>query len=123
MAFLLRGKFAGARKLLAKKSTFVLLASICSIVLLLAQCYIVRSTWFETGWDVGAMVRVDSPDAMTTYLSQYPNQVFLYGLFCIVADVGSLFGLQSGYLSLVLGGCLCVTLALWFSSQAARSIF
>lgn len=32
MAFLLRGKFAGARKLLAKKSTFVLLASICSIV-------------------------------------------------------------------------------------------
>lgn len=21
--------------------------------LLLAQCYIVRSTWFETGWDVG----------------------------------------------------------------------
>ena len=52
MAFLLRGKFAGARKLLAKKSTFVLLASICSIVLLLAQCYIVRSTWFETGWNI-----------------------------------------------------------------------
>lgn len=123
MAFLLRGKFAGARKLLAKKSTFVLLTSVCSIILLLAQCYIVRSTWFETGWDVGAMVRVDSPDAMTPYLSQYPNQVFLYGLFRIVAYVGSLFGLQSGYLSLVLGGCLCVTLALWFSSQAARSIF
>lgn len=123
MAFLLRGKFAGARKLLAKKSTFVLLVSICSIILLLAQCCIVRSTWFETGWDVGAMVRVNSPDAMATYLSQYPNQVFLYGLFRIVADVGSLFGLQSGYLSLVLGGCLCVTLAVWFSSQAARSIF
>lgn len=122
-AYLLRGKFASARKLLVKKTTFVLLVSACSIVLLLAQCCVVRSTWFETGWDVSAMARVDTPDAMTTYLSQYPNQAFLYGLFRIIAEIGLLFGLQSGYLSLVLGGCVCVTLAIWFSSQVARSAF
>lgn len=122
-ACLLNRKFASSRKLLVRESTFVLLISACSIVLLLVQCYIVRLMWFETGWDVGAMVSIDAPDTMTTYLSQYPNQVFLYGLFRIIGKMGPLFGLQSDYLSLVLGGCVCVTLAIWFSAQAARSLF
>ena len=123
VAFLMRGRFANVRKLLAKESTFALLISLCTIVLLFVQCFIVRSTWFETDWDVRIMARVDAPDTLFPYLSQYPNQAFLYGLFRIVAKMGLLLGLQSSYLSLVLGGCVCVTLAVWFSSQAARSIF
>lgn len=123
IAFLLRGRFANARKLLAKESTFALLISLFTIVLLFVQCFIVRSTWFETGWDVRIMARVDAPDTLFPYLSQYPNQAFLYGLFRIVAKIGLLLGLQSSYLSLVLGGCVCVALATWFSSQAARSVF
>ena len=123
VAFLMRGRFANIRKLLAKESTFALLISLCTIVLLFVQCFIVRSTWFETDWDVRIMARVDAPDTLFPYLSQYPNQAFLYGLFRIVAKMGLLLGLQSSYLSLVLGGCVCVTLAVWFSSQAARSIF
>ncbi len=123
VAFLLRGRFANARKLLAKESTFTLLITLFTIVLLFVQCLIVRSTWFETDWDVRIMARVDAPDTLFPYLSQYPNQAFLYGLFRIVAKIGLLLGLQSSYLSLVLGGCVCVTLAIWFSSQAARSVF
>lgn len=123
VAFLLRGRFVNARKLLAKESTFALLISLCTIALLFVQCFIVRSTWFETDWDVRIMARVDAPDTLFPYLSQYPNQAFLYGLFRIVAKIGLLLGIQSSYLSLVLGGCVCVTLAIWFSSQAARSVF
>lgn len=123
VAFLLRGRFANARKLLAKESAFTLLITLFAIVLLFVQCLIVRSTWFETDWDVRIMARVDAPDTLFPYLSQYPNQAFLYGLFRIVAKIGLLLGLQSSYLSLVLGGCVCVTLAIWFSSQAARSVF
>lgn len=123
IAFLLRGRCASARELLAKKSTFTLLTSLCSTVLLFVQCFIVRSTWFETDWDVRIMAKVDAPDTLFTYLSQYPNQAFLYGLFRVVAKAGSLLGLQSSYLSLVLGGCVFVTLAVWFSSHAARSMF
>lgn len=123
VAFLLRGRFANARKLLMKESTFAFLITLFTIVLLFVQCFIVRSTWFETDWDVHIMAKVDAPDTLFPYLSLYPNQAFLYGLFRIVAKIGLLLGLQSSYLSLVLGGCVCVTLAIWFSSQAARSVF
>lgn len=123
VTFLLRGRFVNVGKLLAKESTFALLISLFTIVLLFVQCFIVRSTWFETGWDVRIMARVDAPDSLSPYLSQYPNQAFLYGLFRIVAKIGLLLGLQSSYLSLVLGGCVFVTLAIWFSSQAAKSVF
>ena len=50
IAFLLRGRCASVRELLAKKSTFTLLISLCSIVLLFVQCFIARSTWFETDY-------------------------------------------------------------------------
>ena len=118
IAFLLRGRCSSVRELLAKKSTFTLLISLCSIVLLFVQCFIVRSTWFETDWDVRIMAKVDAPDTLFTYLSQYPNQAFLYGLFRIVAKAGSLLGLQSSYLSLVLGGCVFVTPLFCFAIAA-----
>lgn len=124
-ASFLRRKRNGANSVLAKRSIFCLLTAVFSVLLLCVQCLIVHSAWFLTGWDVGWMVQVGDPDtdALTSYLSQYPNQLFLYGLFRVIARTGSFLGLQSSYLALVLGGCLCVTLAVWLSSQAASSVF
>lgn len=125
ITFLLRRKWNKAKSALAKRSTFTLLAAASSILLFCIQCSVVRSAWFQTDWDVSWMVQVSDPhaDALASYLSQYPNQLFLYGLFRVIVKIGSLLGLQSSYLTLVLGGCLCATLAVWFSSQAATSVF
>lgn len=123
VALLLRGKWGNARVILAKRSAFLFLTSVFSVLLLCAQCFVARSAWFETGWDTGVIASVGNPEAHTSYFSQYPNQLFLYGLFRELAKLGSLLGLQSSYLALVLGGCLCVMLSVWFSSQAARRVF
>lgn len=110
---------------LQKKKTFILWITVGSILLLLLQCYIVYGGWFQTGWDIWFLTHpIDNdPDPFIDYLSRYPNQLFLYDVFYIIAKISPIFGIESGYLACVLGGCLCVTLAIWFCSYAAKSIF
>ncbi len=110
---------------LKQRKTFILFITIGSILLLLLQCYIVYGGWFEAGWDVTFLThKIDNDlDVLTDYFSRYPNQTFLYDVFCIIGRISSVFGIESEYLACVLGGCLCVTLAIWFCSYAAKSIF
>ena len=122
-AFALRGKLEGAKRALGKNRSFSIAVTLGTVLLLAAQCYVVHEAWFETGWDAGTMSQVHHPEALTHYLSVYPNQVFLYCVFRVVAKIGLILGIQSSYLSLVLGGCLCVSLAVWFSAFSAKAVF
>ena len=122
-AFALRGKLDGAKRALGKSRSFSIAVTLGAVLLLAAQCYVVRGAWFETDWDVSFMTQVSHPESLATYLSVYPNQVFLYCVFRVVAKIGLILGIQSSYLSLVLGGCLCVSLAVWFSAFSAKAVF
>ena len=122
-AFALRGRLDGAKRALGKKRSFSIAVTLGAVLLLAAQCYVVRGAWFETGWDTATISQVFHPEALTHYLSVYPNQVFLYCAFRVVAKIGLILGIQTSYLSLVLGGCLCVSLAVWFSAFSAKAVF
>ena len=95
-----------------------------STVLLLAiQMYIVVGSWFEAGWDVAALTGNVSDDFLASYLSNYPNQVFLYSLFRGISVLGGAVGIQDGYLALVVGSCCCVSISLALMADVARILF
>lgn len=122
-AFALRDKLEKAGKALAGDRPFAVAATAATVLLFVAQCCIVRAAWFITGWDAGTLSQVSHPEALDSYLSDYPNQVFLYCVFRVIAKIGLMLGIQSSYFSLILGGCVCVSLAVWFSAFSAKTIF
>ena len=99
----------------------VLVVLFC-IALFAYQLVVVWGCWFKTDWDARALATVDDPQSIADYLSQNPNQRFLYGLFRAISFVGRLLGSPDTYLSLVVGSCLCVTLAVFFAAHAARGL-
>ena len=118
-------KCTSIKGLLTKKSFFIAFITIGAIILLCIQCYIIKGAWFETNWDVKFLThQLDyEQNMLLSYLSKYPNNIFLYTTFSLISKLGALLGMQSSYLPLVLGGSLCVTLAIWFCSYTAKSIF
>lgn len=94
-------------------------------VLFLVQLCVVKSAGFVTSWDVAVVTQVGDrlgeagPDA--AYFSTYPNQLFLYGLFTKIAEVGAWAGVGS-YTSLVVGGCACVAASVVLGSFACRRL-
>lgn len=103
--------------------SFLLFVSIGSLALIFVQIFIVKSAWFVTDWDARALADVGNPESLVPYLSRYPNQMFLYSVFRLISLIGGVLGIESTYLSLILGGCLCVAAATWLSSIAARNLF
>lgn len=78
-----------------------------AIVLLVLQLVLVYGASFRSGWDVGWLTEPDA-ETVVEYLFPYPNNLFLYGVFRIVARLGVLIGVSDPYVAQVLGGCLCV---------------
>ena len=101
---------------------FSLFVAIVCVALFMFQLYVIRGGWFKTDWDVGGLVLVADPQSIQPYLSRYPNQLFLYGLFRAIAALGLAHNVPDTYLSLIAGGALCVTLAVGFAAHAARHL-
>ncbi len=93
--------------------------------LFIVQLLVVGGAGFVTSWDVAVLTQVGDrlgeagPD--TAYFSTYPNQLFLYGLFTKIAEVGAWAGVGS-YTSLVVGGCVCVALSVVLASFVCRRL-
>ncbi len=107
---------------------FLALSLGMGLVLLAAQLYLERSAGFTTDWDVSLLTQVgdragaDTLANHSVYLSAYPNQVFLYGLFNKLAALGACFGM-SAYPTLVRFGCLCVTASIVLAAFVAKRLF
>lgn len=107
---------------------FVPIVLVGGAALLVAQMFVVKGGSFETGWDVASVAIVHdrmNPDSLSYlrgYLSANPNNTMINVLFSGVALVGSALGITT-YMSLVLGGCLSVTISIVACTFAARKIF
>lgn len=98
--------------------TFVAAATATTLVL---QGLIVSGAWFVTDWDCGTIAMNDPAD-IVDYLSVYPNQLFLVGLFSWMRQAAALFGIEP-YLVMVYGGCISVTVSACLASFVARKLF
>ncbi len=104
---------------------FTPVALALGVALFIVQLLVVRGAGFVTSWDVAVLTQVGDrlgeagPD--TAYFSTYPNQLFLYGLFTKIAEVGAWAGVGS-YTSLVVGGCACVALSVVLASFVCRRL-
>ena len=105
IAFLIRRWPASARPHRSRVfETFVAVATVATLVL---QGLIVSGAWFVTDWDCGTIAMNDPAD-IVDYLSVYPNQLFLVGLFSWMRQAAALFGIEP-YPVMAYGGCICVT--------------
>lgn len=100
---------------------FSLTLVIVSIILFAIQIHIVSTSWFTTGWDVGCLTYAGAFDDVKSYFSTYQNQVFLYCVFGLITKIGLFFGIETGYLSLVVGSCLSVTVSIALVTCVAKN--
>lgn len=92
-----------------------------SVLLVSLQLIIVENAWFKTGWDVQCITQPWRTD-LQQYYSNYPNQLFLAGVFEKLQMCASLLGHNDGYLVLVAGSCLCITSSLALTTFSAKRI-
>lgn len=101
-----------------KPQVFIIVSFAICLILFLLQLYIIKHAWFYSGWDVGAITEFQKPS--DSYFSTFPNQLVLAGLFRNIATFGQLLGIQTGYISVTIGSCLCVTSSIWLCAQVAK---
>lgn len=93
------------------------------LFLLVLQLFIIHGAWFKSGWDVWRITSQDiSASDTAAYLSIFPNQIFLAGLFSKLIKIANLFGLEDGYLILILGSCVSVNVSIGLMSFVARKL-
>lgn len=120
------GKAAG---FLLSKRGFVFVSILACLILLLWQINTARSSWFKTGWDVETIASPWSPDnanqtdALSEYLSYYPNQQFLFCVFQHLMKIAGFLGIQDGYLALIAGSCISISTSIAFASIASANIY
>lgn len=101
-----------------KSRVFTILSPAICLLLFALQLFIVKHAWFYSGWDVAAITNFEQPSS--SYFSTFPNQLFLAGLFRSIATFGQLIGIQTGYISVTIGSCVCVTSSIWLCAQVAK---
>lgn len=99
---------------------FVLVAALACAILLVIQVVIVQGCWFKSGWDVRVVTNCESLDL--SYYSTYPNQIFLASLFRLIARVAAFWGFSNSYVSMVLGGCLSVSISVFLCALCTRKL-
>lgn len=120
LCFVIRiGAFYLVPRICNKKRVWNMLVAVFCIALFVYQLIVVRGCWFKTDWDARALAAVDSPQSISDYLSQNPNQRFLYGVFRFICLAGRALGSPDTYLTQVVGSCLFVSLAVFFAAHAA----
>lgn len=100
---------------------FPAIIGIGSVLLFLLQMFIMSQAFFVTGWDAGIVTSSEAANNKA-YFSNYPNQLFLAGVFAKLMAYGAHLGLMNGYGLLVGVSCLCVTLSLVLVTYVARRL-
>lgn len=92
---------------------FWVFLAVGSAALLAIQLFIVRGGLFYTDWDASILVTatVEGVGPHADYFSQYPNQLFLLGVFSAIAHLFTDMAYGNVYLALVVGGCICLAIA------------
>ena len=95
-----------------------------SVILAACQLFIANGAWFIAGWDTRNVIFPDM-QMNSDYMSMYPNQLFLTGLFRrIYFLLTNAFGMDfyAYYFCLVLLSCFCVFASVIFVGLIAKKI-
>lgn len=120
-----RVRCAGFAETLRRPKTFWTVFAVGIAALVACQAAVVAGGWFVGGWDVGIVSHRSVYDeaTVTEYLSHYPNNLALYGLFGKLEALGAALGMAEPYLACVVGACACVTASTALSVCCARRLF
>lgn len=88
--------------------------ALLAILFFFVQCYVCYNFYFLTGWDVGiirqsAINVANGEQADSSYLSQYPNNVFIVLLYSLILKINSSIGIfteNNGVFSIIVLQCL-----------------
>ena len=115
--------YAAERSSKENRGTFSITIMLCSLILVALQAFIVRGGWFVTNWDLYTLADFGHSADHFVYYSNYPNQLFLAGLFERIVSLGSLIGFKNGYLCVVCIGCLATSMSAMLLAHATRAAF
>lgn len=100
-------------------------------LLFVVQVFWVTRVYFYTSWDVGLMkwwveeiVNGSSMAAVSADVgySIYPNNLFLFYLFCIIEKTGMFFSMSEPYHLCIYISCLCVNLSCFLGNLIIRKM-
>ena len=93
------------------------------LLVLLLQFSLQYACGFMSGWDVEVLTArargVTDLTAYSGYLSAYPNQLFLFGLFCKIAAMATRLNIDS-YLLLSISSFVSVDISILFMTEACE---
>lgn len=112
---------------LEKRRSFRVLVIVLATLVALMQLYIVETTWFRTGWDVGFIASQDpfnevSLPTFELYYSSYPNQLFPAAVFWLIKQIAGLFGIEDAYPILAVVGAWSTTVSVALCAFVARRL-
>lgn len=108
---------------LEQKGSFLIITATLSITLFAIQLMMLKGGWFLTGWDVAVLSSVHDPYDYSPYYSRYPNQLTLAGIFQSIVTIKDLFTPNlDDYFALAMGGCMCISLSVFFTGIIARAL-
>lgn len=104
-----------------------------SVLLFIAQIYVIYNYYFRTGWDAGNIVIPCAEQvavggdgsAWNSYFSCYPNNLLLVWIFSVVRKIDLRFGIldvNTGLMGLITFQCLLCSLAGYFLYKTAEMI-
>lgn len=101
----------------------ILFLIISTIALIYIQFTILNRAFFKTGWDVWEIALNDNHDGVSSYLSVYPNQLFLYCVLQSIASISKFFGLMDVYRTEAAVGAMCITTSVVLVTASLRFLF
>lgn len=108
-------------RILASRGAFAAMVAIGTLALVGAQLLIISGAWFETGWDVAMLTDFHGRAAQAEYLSTYPNQWFLAGLFSLAGPLAEQAGVEP-YLAFTVAGALGVAASVGATAYIGRAL-
>ena len=99
---------------------FVAVVVVAVTIVFIVHISVICAAWFYSGWDVQEITNMGTPSR--NYFSAYPNQIFLTGVFRMLAGLAGCIGIHPAYLFLLMCSSLCVNLSIALTALSAYKL-
>lgn len=99
---------------------FVVVVVVAVTIVCIVHISVICAAWFYSGWDVQEITNLGTPSR--NYFSAYPNQIFLTGVFRMLAGLADYIGFHPVYLFLLIWSSLCVNVSIALTALSAYKL-
>lgn len=99
---------------------FVVVVVVAVTIVCIVHISVICAAWFYSGWDVQELTNMGTPSRW--YFSAYPNQIFLTGVFRMLAGLADYIGFHPAYLFLLIWSSLCVNVSIALTALSAYKL-